>query len=32
MVDLRSIMPTYDTLEEALAEGGVSPAGRVRPG
>jgi anti-anti-sigma factor len=31
MVDLRSIMPTYDTLEEALAEGGVGPGGRVRP-
>jgi anti-anti-sigma factor len=31
MVDLRSIMPTYDTLEDALAEGGVTPAGRFRP-
>jgi anti-sigma B factor antagonist len=31
MVDLRSIMPTYDTLEEALAEGGVSPTARLRP-
>jgi anti-sigma B factor antagonist len=33
MVDLRSIMPTYDTLAEALAEGGVKPAGagRLRP-
>jgi anti-sigma B factor antagonist len=31
MVDLRSIMPTYDTLEEALAEGGVNPTARLRP-
>jgi anti-sigma B factor antagonist len=31
MVDLRSVMPTYDTLEEALAEGGVSPTARLRP-
>jgi anti-sigma B factor antagonist len=31
MVDLRSIMPTYDTLDEALAEGGVSPTARLRP-
>lgn len=30
MVDLRSVMPTYDTLEEALAEGGVRPAPRLR--
>jgi anti-anti-sigma factor len=32
IVDLRSIMPTYETLEEALAEGGVRPGRRVRPG
>jgi anti-anti-sigma factor len=32
MVDLRSIMPAYETLEEALADGGVRPGGRVRPG
>ena len=31
IVDLSSIMPTYDTLEEALAEGGVGPGDRVRP-
>lgn len=31
MVDLRSIMPTYDTLEEALADGGVTPPARLRP-
>ena len=31
LVDLRSVMPTYDTLEEALAEGGVSPTARLRP-
>jgi len=33
VVDLRSIMPTYDTLAEALAEGGVKPtgAGRLKP-
>jgi anti-anti-sigma factor len=31
MVDLRSLMPTYDTLEEALADGGISPTARFRP-
>lgn len=30
-VDLRSLMPTYDTLEEALAEGGVRRSGALRP-
>lgn len=31
MVDLRSIMPTYDTLEEALAEGAVDLTARLGP-
>ena len=33
MVDLRNMMPTYETLEEALADGGVIPAQttRLRP-
>ncbi len=31
VVDLRSIMPTYETLEEALAEGGISPAAGLKP-
>jgi anti-sigma B factor antagonist len=31
LVDLRSLMPTYETLEEALAEGGVSVTARLRP-
>jgi anti-anti-sigma factor len=34
MVDLRNVMPTYQTLREALSEGGVSPAAattRLRP-
>jgi anti-sigma B factor antagonist len=33
MVDLRNIMPTYETLDEALADGGVVPASpaRLRP-
>jgi anti-sigma B factor antagonist len=31
IVDLRGIMPTYETLEDALAEGGVTPAARLRP-
>lgn len=33
MVDLRNMMPTYETLHEALAEGGVVPAQttRLRP-
>jgi anti-anti-sigma factor len=30
MVDLRSLMPTYDTLEEALADGGVRQSRHVR--
>jgi anti-anti-sigma factor len=32
MVDLHSIVPAYETLEDALADGGVRPPGRVRPG
>jgi anti-sigma B factor antagonist len=32
IVHLRSIMPAYETLEEALADGGVGPGRRVRPG
>ena len=33
MVDLRNMMPTYETLDEALADGGVIPAHatRLRP-
>jgi anti-sigma B factor antagonist len=31
MVDLRSLMPIYETLEEALAGGGVGPTARLRP-
>jgi anti-sigma B factor antagonist len=31
LVDLRNLMPTYETLEEALADGGVSPTARLRP-
>jgi anti-anti-sigma factor len=30
-VDLRSLMPIYETLEEALAGGGVGPTARLRP-
>jgi anti-anti-sigma factor len=30
-IDLRDIMPTYETLEDALAGGGVRTSGRVRP-
>jgi anti-sigma B factor antagonist len=31
VVDLRSIMPTYETLEEALAEGGIRPVAGLKP-
>jgi hypothetical protein len=33
MVDLRNMMPTYETLEEALSDGGViqAHATRLRP-
>ena len=33
MVDLRNLMPTYETLEEALADGGVirPQTTRLRP-